>query len=105
MRKGVLKVTACCMAGLITVSGNGVLALADGLETPLAGFSQELTEQQQKKSEAGVVSVEPSEYDTLAIAQVDEYVNIRDSASTEGNIVGKLYNNCAAEILGESDGW
>ena len=53
------------------------------------------------------MKVAPGEYDTIAIAQVNEYVNIRDAACTEtGKIVGKLYNNCKAEILGKTDnGW
>ena len=38
--------------------------------------------------------------------RVDEYVNIRDEASTEtGQIVGKLYNNSAAEIIGQTGDW
>lgn len=44
---------------------------------------------------------EPSPYADVAVSQVgsdEDYVNIRDAASTEGEIVGKIYNNCAATI-------
>ncbi len=35
-----------------------------------------------------------------ALAQVDSAVNVRSDASTDSDIIGKIYNNCAAEILG-----
>lgn len=34
----------------------------------------------------------------FAIAQVNDYVNVRSTPSTEGEIVGKLYNGAVAEI-------
>ncbi len=46
-----------------------------------------------------------SEYDGIAIAQVSDYVNIRNMPSEEGEILGKLYNNSAATVLGEENGW
>lgn len=46
-----------------------------------------------------------SEFSDIAIAQVNDYVNVRSAASTDGEIVGKLYNNSAATILGEENGW
>ncbi|MCD2493691.1 C40 family peptidase [Lacrimispora sp. NSJ-141] len=44
---------------------------------------------------------EPSPYADVAVSRVgndEDYVNIRDAASTEGEIVGKIYNNSAATI-------
>ena len=35
-----------------------------------------------------------------ALAQVDNAVNVRSDPSTDSDIIGKIYNNCAAEILG-----
>ena len=46
-----------------------------------------------------------SEFSDIAIAQVNDYVNVRSIASTDGEVVGKLYNNSAATILGEENGW
>lgn len=45
-------------------------------------------------------------YDELGIAVVEEgNLNVREEASTSSKIVGKMYNNAACEILGETDGW
>ena len=46
-----------------------------------------------------------SEFSDIAIAQVDDYVNVRSAPTTESEIVGKLYNNSAAQILAEENGW
>ncbi|MDD6057117.1 MAG: C40 family peptidase [Clostridiales bacterium] len=47
-----------------------------------------------------------SEYADIAIAQVDNYVNIRSEASTESEVLGKLYDNSAATVLETTDnGW
>ena len=44
-------------------------------------------------------------YADIAIAQVNNYVNIRSEASEEGEVLGKLYNNSAATVEGEENGW
>lgn len=46
---------------------------------------------------------ETSVYDTVAISHVDNYVNVRSMPSTDSEVVGKIYNNCAATIV-ENDG-
>lgn len=47
-----------------------------------------------------------SEYADIAIAQVDNYVNVRSGPTTESEVVGKLYNNSAATVLETTDnGW
>lgn len=48
---------------------------------------------------------EPSFYDTIAMSQVDNYVNVRSMPSTDGEIVGKIYNNCAATIVETVGEW
>ena len=53
-------------------------------------------------------STETSEEDqfrSLVIAQVTNYVNVRDIPSEEGEIVGKLYNNSVGNFIEEEDGW
>lgn len=45
------------------------------------------------------------EYDNIAIAQVNNYVNIRSEANTESDVLGKLYNNSAAEVLETEGDW
>lgn len=50
-------------------------------------------------------SVKTSEYAGVAIAQVDNYVNIRSTPSEEGEVVGKLYNNSAATVEATEGDW
>lgn len=45
-------------------------------------------------------------YVGVAIAQVNSYVNVRAEASTESEVLGKLYDNSAATVLETTDnGW
>ena len=49
-----------------------------------------------------------SEYANFAIADVDNYVNVRNLPSTAGEIVGKIYDGAVAQVLnkaGENDEW
>ena len=48
---------------------------------------------------------EKSMYDSIAMSRVDDYVNVRAEANTESEIVGKIYNNCAATILAVEGDW
>lgn len=106
MKRGVLKITACCLAGTMTFAGSGILSMAAGFDIPLAGLEAKVQEQVAKKEAAGgTVQVPATGYETIAIAQVDEYVNIRDAASQEGAVIGKLYNNAGADILGQEGDW
>lgn len=57
---------------------------------------------EKKENETPVVK---SEYADIAIAQVDNYVNVRNAASEEGEVLGKLYDNSAATVEGEENGW
>lgn len=95
-------------------------APAQAAEVPLAGISLAFSETLGEKSEEAVriaaeaaeqvteneTPVVESEYADIAIAQVDNYVNVRAEASTESEVLGKLYNNSAATILETTDnGW
>lgn len=44
-------------------------------------------------------------YEKLVMANVDQAVNIRAESSEESDIVGKLYKECAGEILEKGSGW
>lgn len=56
-----------------------------------------------------VVAAQKSDFENIAVSQVTGYVNIREQATTGSNIVGKIYNNCAATIVatveGEGGAW
>ncbi len=68
-----------------------------------AAAQQAAEEQQVSENEVPVVK---SEYSDIAIAQVNNYVNVRAEANTDSEVVGKLYNNSAATVLETTeDGW
>lgn len=46
-----------------------------------------------------------SVYDSIAMSKVDNYVNVRSAPSTDAEIVGKIYNNCAATIIATEGEW
>ncbi len=66
--------------------------------------AQEQAAQQAQVTQPQVPEVK-SEYDDIAIAQVNNYVNIRNAAGEHGEILGKLYNNSAATIVKSEGDW
>ena len=93
-----------------------VLAVARAGQTGVAGGAQTAkpaqvaaeTKAQPKETtgetEAVVRAMSKSIYDNIAISRVTNYVNVRAQASTSSEVVGKIYNNCAATILDTVDG-
>lgn len=47
---------------------------------------------------AASITRDTDSFDDIAIAQVNNYVNVRSKASTSGKVVGKMYDNSAAII-------
>lgn len=71
----------------------------------VAQMTAEQAEQEEQVSENEVPTV-ASEYADIAIAQVDNYVNVRSEPNTESEVLGKLYNKSAATVLETTDnGW
>ena len=117
LNRKTLRMTACCMAAAVTLGSTPVTALADlpvagapaiasiALDngdkfiSTSAGISQKVADCVSAAEEAAMTK---SEYADIAIAQVDNYVNVRDAAGEEGNVVGKLYNNSAATVETET---
>ena len=121
MKKGMVRVTGCLLAGALLVGGSSVRICASPLagaadateiafetgKTPMAGVSEVIGQVLQESSEKAIMlaakekeqvsekeaPVVTSEYSDIAIAQVDNYVNVRSEANTESEVVGKLYNN------------
>ena len=62
-----------------------------------------------KSAHEATLVAAPADYENIAVSQVSDYVNIREQATTNSKIVGKIYNNCAATILetveGEGGSW
>ena len=48
---------------------------------------------------------EEEDFTNLVIAQVNDYVNVRSEASEDSEIVGKLYNNSAGDLIEEEGDW
>lgn len=67
-------------------------------------FSKGYTEDLKKAANTGLSDEEES-FKDLVIAKVNDYVNVRDIPSEEGNIVGKLYNKSVGNFIEETDGW
>lgn len=96
-----------------SASLNSYITSTSGTSLPGAGIFTTLNNYYASNPDASAdaeiidnkVSNVASEYEDIAIAQVNDYVNIRGAANEEGEILGKLYNNSAATILGEENGW
>lgn len=120
------RIASYLMIGTIIFSGSDTDARAAELETgtaavqaleksvagePIAGFVLALDELYQTNTGAVkditqyLASNDDSTNDKLAFAQVKNYVNIRNKPSEKSDIIGKLYNNSAATIISEKDGW
>lgn len=66
--------------------------------------SRGYTEDLKEAANTGLSDEEES-FKNLVIARVNNYVNVRDLPSEEGNIVGKLYDKSVGNFIEEEDGW
>ena len=66
--------------------------------------SKGYTEDLRKAANTGLSDEEES-FKNLVIAKVNDYVNVRDLPSEDGNIVGKLYDKSVGNFIEEVDGW
>lgn len=135
MNRKTKQIAVCVMTGALIVSGSSISTYAAPVagvsgsldynvgtaedsafvtSRPNAGvtlaMSNVLTQSVQEAEavtdvSANEIPMVASEYADIAIAQVNSYVNIRSEASEEGEVLGKLYNNSAATVLGEENGW
>lgn len=63
------------------------------------------SEAEQAQEEAAKEQDADDSYANLGVAQVNDYVNVREEASTDSKIVGKMKNNSVATVEEEQDGW
>ena len=73
-------------------------------ETPEAAISTEATTVTEATTEATTEETSSPNIGLTALAVVENYVNVRTGPTTDAEIVGKIFNNCAAQILDEVDG-
>ena len=50
-------------------------------------------------------NTDEEDFTNLVIAQVNDYVNVRDTASENGAVLGKLYNNSVGNLLEDDGDW
>lgn len=104
----VQKFATFIILGSMVLAGRS--AVAKAAEEPIAGMAVVLNEfylnaEGQDTEVVHNLLEEISIQNSLAFAHVSNYVNIRDKASEEGKIIGKLYDDAAATIIGEKNGW
>ena len=82
-----------------------------GLASCLAAMVEEQTDQIVEQKEAIIAANETpvvqSEFADIGVSNIseDSYINIRSAATTESDVVGKLYCNSAVTILGTEGEW
>ena len=94
-------------ADALTVSGNvadvsGNVPTLSGNDTDVSGNGLTVSGNEAEGND------DESEYVNLAIADVSKYVNVRSIPSTDGEILGKIYDGAVAQILavaGENNDW
>lgn len=107
--KKIHKIVTCCLIGSMAYFGKANLAM--GAEVPVTGINLVLHDAHQNNEKAQEIITEILQTEVLAnvkglsFAQVSNYVNIRSKPSENGEVLGKLYDNGAAEILDKSGDW
>ncbi|MBO5208526.1 MAG: C40 family peptidase [Lachnospiraceae bacterium] len=105
-------------------ASNVDIALSEATEIPVGGIlensssnvsdkkieetivvSEGYTKDLKEASNTSKLSEEEEGFKSLVIAKVNDYVNVRDLPSEEGNIVGKLYDKSVGTFIEEKDGW
>ncbi len=86
------KVPAEMKKGTIYVIGSGLIATSGLLKNAKPFKTEGEIDWEQRKTAT-------EKYENLGICQCNNYVNVRKKASTEGDIIGKMTNNNACDIL------
>lgn len=126
MNRNRMRIKTCCLASAIVLTSSTLAvnaAPAAGLSSQLSSsISSEVSEttvaggslsfakaiansQQASVKQENETPVVKSEYADIAIAQVDNYVNVRSTPGEDGEVLGKLYNNSAATVDAVEGDW
>lgn len=82
------------------------LAVSTCLEQNVAEQAREAKKQEsEKKEEKKTSKKESNEYSDMAVADVDDYVNIRKSPDEDGKLLGKLYKKGVADVIKKKGDW
>lgn len=71
----------------------------------ISGNEKEITMAAGMGESISGVTEAASAYDNIAVSRVTDYVNVRSIPSTDGEVVGKIYDGCAATILETQGDW
>ena len=89
-----------------TVSENGLSVLENKSITVDKEIVEPVdTQALLEEAKSKETKAEEEKFKSLVIAQVNDYVNVRDIPSEEGEIVGKLYDESVGHFEEEVDGW
>ena len=89
-----------------TISGNEVSAFENTSITLDKEIIEPInTEELLEAAAEAEALAEEEEFKSLVIAQVNDYVNVRDIPSENGEIVGKLYDESVGHFIEEENGW
>lgn len=125
MKKRVLKIVVCTLFGTLIISNYSAQAYGAENDFDKTEFSLEdlffnttlatsgLENITKNKVEESILAnkgaknilVERKEENNLAISKVTDYVNIRKEDTEESEVVGKLYANSAATVIGIEGDW
>ncbi len=127
MKKGSVKITALVLTAGLTLAENGSILYAAGTDTVLAGLGELKAAAETEAKNTEDLSLEESEVveqtadeapeedafvpdtdakGTTGFALCDEYLNVRSSADKESDVVGKIKNYGALEIVDVDEyGW
>ncbi len=113
----------------LVASENGIISGNDSMQDYTASISGVEAEATQEINEGNVIAAnivaaaeisgemkevmdaeaaantDPENFSNLVIAQVYDYVNVRDIPSEEGEIIGKLYDDSVGNFIEEENGW
>jgi cell wall-associated NlpC family hydrolase len=80
-------------------SDDGIAVLSEE-----ASDSEAVSEEAAEEATGEVVSAF-DDYSNIAVAQVSNCLNIRAEANEDAEVLGKIYNDSIATVLGEENGW
>ncbi len=126
MKKRNIRLAACLLAGAMMFGMGASSAMAADTTNQMSSLSIVLNDTQDTAESALVADVqatiesaeaeaaesaaaeeqnEDQEYANLAVAVVNDYVNVRSAASADSEIVGRMENGAVAVVEGEENGW
>ncbi|MCR4797879.1 MAG: C40 family peptidase [Lachnospiraceae bacterium] len=93
------------MAGMLTTATSKVEVSSSDIEAVAVAFGDTQETPAEAPAQESTETTAQDDFSNIAIAQVDSYINVRSAASEDGEVLGKLYNNGAAKVVGQEGDW